>query len=311
MALRGLLRLGEVQIRVLDMDEARQHYGTRMGLHEVMTDDQGKVYYKAWDEHDHHSIVLRQADSAGMDHLAFKVDSDATLDALEPRIRDFGLQVERIAEGVYPHSGRRLRFTLPSGHEMHLYAHKDQSGNFMPTTNPGVLPDEGVIRGFRINRLDHALLGGANIDESARLFMEVFDFDLSERIIDHESGASLALFLSCSTKPHDIAFVLQPQSGRFHHVSFLLESTHDVIHAADLIGKYRIPVDVGPNRHGVTRGATIYFFDPSGNRNEVFSGGYVHYPDTPTLTWDTRELGHATFAQDNIVRESFLNVLTG
>lgn len=105
--------------------------------------------------------------------------------------------------------------------------------------------------------------------------------------------------------------MLQPTPGRFHHVSFLLESVTDVIHAADLIGKYRIPVDVGPNRHGVTRGATIYFFDPSGNRNEVFSGGYVHYPDTPTLTWDTTELGHATFAQDNVVRESFLTVLTG
>ena len=96
----------------------------------------------------------------------------------------------------------------------------------------------------------------------------------------------------------------------FHHASFLLESAHDVIKAADKIGKYRIPVDVGPNRHGVTRGATIYFFDPSGNRNEVFAEGYVHYPDSPTLIWDTTELGAATFAQDNIPRESFLTVLT-
>ena len=100
------------------------------------------------------------------------------------------------------------------------------------------MPDEGVIRGFRINRLDHALLGGVNIDASARLFTEVFGFDLSERLIDAEGGQSLALFLSCSTKPHDIAFVLQPTPGRFHHVSFLLESVTDVIHAADLIGKY-------------------------------------------------------------------------
>jgi len=26
----------------------------------------------------------------------------------------------------------------------------------------------------------------------------------------------------------------------------------------------------GPTRHGITRGQTIYFFDPSGNRNESF-----------------------------------------
>jgi catechol 2,3-dioxygenase len=311
MSLRSVLRLGEVAIRVLDMKVSKQHYGDRMGLHEVMTDADGRVYYKAWDEHDHHSIVLREADAPGMDYLAFKVYDDQTLNDLELKIRAFGLEVSHIEAGVYPKSGRRLQFTLPSGHLMQLYAHKDQTGNTLGTQNPGTLPDEGVIRGFRINRLDHALLGGVNIDETARLFMEVFGFDLSEKLIDADSKQSLALFLSCSTKPHDVAFVLQPTPGRFHHVSFLLESTHDVIHAADLIGKYRIPVDVGPNRHGVTRGATIYFFDPSGNRNEVFSGGYVHYPDTPTLVWDTTELGHATFAQDNIVRESFLNVLTG
>lgn len=311
MALRGLLRLGEVAVRVLDMAEAREHYGKRMGLHEVMTDAAGQVYFKAWDEHDHHCLVLREADSSGLDYFAFKVFDDATLDELEPKIRAFGLHIEHIEAGVYPKSGRRLQFTLPSGHIMQLYAHKEQTGNSLGVLNPGVLPDEGVIRGFRINRLDHALLGGVDIDESARLFTEVFGFDLSERLIDAEGGQSLALFLTCSTKPHDIAFVLQPTPGRFHHVSFLLDSETDVIHAADLIGKYRIPVDVGPNRHGVTRGMTIYFFDPSGNRNEVFSGGYVHYPDTPTLTWDTTELGHATFAQDNVVRESFLTVLTG
>ena len=274
MAIRGVLRLGEIGIRVLDLDDARTHYVDRMGLHEVMTDETNRqIYLKAWDEHDHHSVVLREADEAGLDYVAYKVFDDATLDDLEPKIEKFGISVSPIEAGVYPKSGRRLEFTLPSGHRMQLFAEQEQIGNTLGTRNPGVMPDEGVIRGFRINRLDHCLLGGPNIDECARLFQEVFDFDLAERIEDQESEASLALFLSCSTKPHDVAFVIQPEPGRFHHVSFLLESATDVIYAADMIGKYRIPVDVGPNRHGVTRGNTIYFFDPSGNRNEVFSGG--------------------------------------
>ncbi|MDE3011001.1 MAG: catechol 2,3-dioxygenase [Pseudomonadota bacterium] len=310
MSLRGVMRLGEVAIRVMDMQAARRHYGERMGLHEVMEDAQGRVYFKAWDEFDHHCIVLRETDRAGMDYFAFKVYDDATLTALEGRIRAFGLAVEHIEAGVYPKSGRRLQFVLPSGHTMQLYAWKEQSGNTLGVLNPGVVPDEGVIRGFNINRLDHCLLGGTHIDDNVRLFTEVFDFDLGEKLVDAGSGISLAVFLSCSTKPHDIAFVLQPEANRFHHVSFLLESAHDVMKAADKIGKHRIPVDVGPNRHGVTRGATIYFFDPSGNRNEVFAEGYVHYPDNPTLVWDTNELGKATFSQDNMPRESFLTVLT-
>ena len=310
MALRGVLRLGEVRIRVMDMKAARRHYGDHMGLHEVMTDAKGQVYFKAWDEHDHHCLVLRETDSAGLDYFAFKVYDDQTLTDLAPRIEAFGLPVREIEAGVHPKSGRRLEFVLPSGHTMQLYAEKEQSGNTLGTINPGVMPDEGVVRGFRINRIDHLLLGGVDIDQNVRLFREVFDFDLTERLIDAESKASLALFVSCSTKPHDVAFVLQPQPNRFHHVSFLLESVSDLVHAADMIGKYRIPVEVNTNRHGITRGATIYFFDPSGNRNEVFTGGYVHYPDTPTLTWDTSALGAAAFSQDNTPRESFFTVLT-
>ena len=60
---------------------------------------------------------------------------------------------------------------------------------------------------------------------------------------------------------------------------------HELQTCADIITKNRVPLDIGPTRHGITRGATIYFFDPSGNRNETCCGGYIYYPDRPTLTW--------------------------
>ena len=133
---------------------------------------------------------------------------------------------------------------------------------------------------------------------------------VSERFVDKESQQPLALFLTCTTKPHDIAFVLQPEQNKYHHTSFWLESAHDVVKAADRLGKYRVPVDVGPNRHGITRGATIYFFDPSGNRNEVFAGGYIHYPDKPIITWTSDDLGRAIFYHDRKLNENFLGVFT-
>jgi len=309
MAVKGVLRLGEVAIRVTDVEAALQHYDKWLGLHCVMRDE-GRAYLKAWDEHDHHSIVIRKADQPGCDYFAFKVSDDAALTDFESRIRAHGTDVKKIAAGTYAKSGRRIEFVLPSGHTMQLYAEKEQIGNTLGTKNPGVVPDDGVIRGLRINRLDHILLGGVALDDNVRFFREVLDFSLSEKLVDHESGASLAVFLTCSNKPHDIAFIQQPQPNRFHHISFLLESAHDVVQAADVIGKHRIPVDVSLNRHGITRGATIYFFDPSGNRNEVFAGGYVYYPDTPTLVWDTTSFGPAIFSQDNTPRESFLNKLT-
>lgn len=309
MSMRGVLRLGEVQLRVLDMDASKEHYGDRMGLHEMFTDEEGRIYYKAWDEKDHHSVVLREADQAGVDHIAFKVYDDNTLDTLEKKIIDFGIEVEHIAAGTYPKSGRRLKFILPTGHEMHLYAEKEQVGNSMGTLNPGAIPDEGVVRGFRVNGMDHSLLAGPNIEENSRLFTEVFDFDLSEKIVDAGNDMTLLVFLSCSTRAHDVAFVLQPQPNLFHHVSFRIETIGDHVHAADLIGKYKIKVEMN-DRHGVTRGKTVYFFDPSGNRNEVFCDGYTFYPDSPSLTWDTSDLDGAAFGQARHVPESFLGSFT-
>lgn len=308
MSMRGVLRLGEMQLRVLDMAAAKEHYGARMGLIEMMTDEDGLVYYKAWDEKDHHSVILREAECAGLDHLAFKVYDDATLNELEGRIRDFGLDVEHVPEGAYPKSGRRLRFTLPTGHEMHLYAEKEYVGNTLGLLNPGVVPDEGVVRGFRINGLDHCMIAGPNADENARFFTDVLDFNLTEKVVDEE-GNPLLLFVSCSTRAHDIAFGFNPEPGKLHHASFRLETPQDHIHAADLIGKYRIPVEM-IDRHGVTRVKTIYYFDPAGNRNEVFCDGYTYYPDSPTLTWTVDNLGEAAFSQTHQVPDSFLAALT-
>ena len=72
-----------------------------------------------------------------------------------------------------------------------------------------------------------------------------------------------------------IAFVGAPKSG-LHHIAYFLDSWHDVLKAADVMAKTKTRIDVAPTRHGITRGETIYFFDPSGNRNETFAGlGYL------------------------------------
>lgn len=310
MAIQGVLRLGEVCVRVLDMGEARMHYGDHLGLIETGRDGDERTYYKGWDEHDCHSVVVRQSDSAGIEYVAFKVLDDETLDVLEGRLNEYGVATTKIAAGTFPRSGRRVEFTLPTGQICQLYAFKEQVGNGMSAVNPGTIPDEGYVRGMRIVRLDHCLLGGQDVGASRDLFVKVFGFNLTEELQDHETRAPLASFVSCGNKPHDIAFVAQPENEKLHHISFLLDSVNDLYHAADLMGKYDIPIDVGPNRHGITRGATVYFFDRSGNRNEVFSGGYIYYPDNPTLIWDTSKFGNALFSQGNLVVPSFLEVVT-
>ena len=306
MALTGVLRPSFSQIRVLDMPASIEFYTKHIGFHQVTEGPDGRVYLKSADEFDHHSIVLRRADSAGIDITAFKVLEDADLDKFEKRITDYGFKVDHVAAGEQPGTGRRIGWTIASGHRIELLAHSDPSDPRPKSHNPDVW--EFDPHGMRARRLDHSLLYGPEIEKNLDFFEKVLDFRCAERV-DMPDGL-LAIWMTCGMKAHDIAFVKYPEPNKLHHVAFDLESWNDVGHAADILTRYDISVDIGPTRHGITRGQTIYFFDPSGNRCEVFAGGYTYYPDLPTRTWDETQIGKGIFYYERKLNDAFLSVVT-
>ena len=307
--LKGVMRPGHVQIRVLDLEEAVVHYRDRLGLIDVGRDSQGRAYFKAWSEVDRFSVVLRETDETGMDFMGFKVLSPEVLSSLRAELVEFGCNVEDIPAGELDGCGERVRFDSPTGHFFELYAEKEQTGKWgVSNKNPEAWPEE--LKGMRANRFDHCLLYGDDIDGTVKLLTEVLGMHLSEQVLDQEADLQIAAFLSLSTKAHDIAFVRHEEKNKFHHASFFLDSWEDVLRAADLISMHDIPLDIGPTRHGLTHGTTIYFFDPSGNRNEVFAGGDYTYPDHPVVTWDADQIGKAIFYHDRQLNERFLGVVT-
>ena len=118
------------------------------------------------------------------------------------------------------------------------------------------------------------------------------------------------VWIEAAHKAHDLAFVAHPEPGKLHHLSFLLGSWEQVLRAADIMSMNRVSIDIGPTRHGITRGTTIYAFDPSGNRFETFSGGYESYPDHAPITWTFDQVGPAIFYHDRKLNERFLSVVT-
>ncbi|MBU6467208.1 MAG: catechol 2,3-dioxygenase, partial [Burkholderiales bacterium] len=242
---------------------------------------------------------------------------DADLEALQARIEAWGIKTTMLAEGALPSTGRMLQFNLPSGHEMRLYAMKEYAGTDVGTTNPDPWPDG--IRGAGAHWLDHCLLmcemnpeAGINtVQDNTRFMKECLDFFLTEQILVGPNGdMQAATWLARTSTPHDIAFVGGPVSG-LHHIAFFLDSWHDVLKAADIMAKKKVKIDVAPTRHGITRGETIYFFDPSGNRNETFAGlGYLAQPDRPVTTWTEDRLGSGIFYHTGELVTSFTDVYT-
>jgi catechol 2,3-dioxygenase len=302
----AVMRLGYVHVRVTNLEEARDHYGNTLGMG-LAAEAGGKLYYKAWDEYDHHSVVLEEG-GVGLVKLGYKVEREEDLATYEKRCQQFGCHVRRMSKGDNLAVGDGVRITLPSDHILELYNDIEYVGTETGILNPD--PEPRHPRGAAVPHLDHALVTTEDPGLLERFFSECLDFRPAERVVsDPADPELLGSWMFCGNSPHDIAFVKGP-NGKLHHFAYLLQDWSKLLRAGDIFAMDDVPVDIGPTRHGITRGTTIYFFDPSGNRNEVFAGGYSTYADFPTITWTSDQLTKGIFYIGREMKETFLSTLT-
>jgi catechol 2,3-dioxygenase len=261
---------------------------------------------KGWDEQDHHSVILTASNRYGIEHVAFKTESVDDLEMYETKLEAYGCDVQRVDAGEELGQGAAIRFDGPTGHVMEIYAKAEKVGNGLPLFNPAPFPMDLV--GIAPPRIDHCLLTTENVPDAAHFMENALGFRLSEQLVSNE-GHQLIVFFERSRQPHDIAFT-RGANGGLHHFAFWLDSWAEVGRAADTLRMNGIDIDIGPTRHGITRGHTIYFFDPVGNRNEVFTGGYKTDTDWETITWTEDQLGKALFYYENKVVDSFVSIYT-
>jgi catechol 2,3-dioxygenase len=302
----GILRLGHVDVRVPDLDLAAAYYTSVIGMVEVGR-EADKVYLKCWDEQDHHSVVLRYHPRPGLDHMSFKVEAPDDLEVLEGRLERAGAIVRRLADGEERAVGEGLRFETPSGHVMELYATAERVGSRLPTLNPTQPRPDGLV-GIAPPRIDHLLVTAEEVGDASRFYMDVLGFRLTEQLLDGD-GHQLGTWMERSHTPHDLAVVVGPNGG-LHHWAYWLDDWDEIRRAADTLAYHDISIDVGPTRHGITRGETIYFFDPLGNRNEVFTGGYKPDPDFDVITWTEDQMGRGIFYWEDAINQRFLTLHT-
>lgn len=300
----GILRLSHIEIRVPDLELATAYYSEVVGL--VETDREAdRVFLKCWDEHQHHSVILRYAPTYGLEALGFKLAEREDLARFHERLDAAGVPAKRLADGdLGPGGGEALRFTAPSGHTTDLVWGMQQVGNLLPLTNPP--PEPLGLVGIHPPRLDHVFLMAEDVDAASEFFRNVLDFRITEQIMG-DDGHRLASFLERSHSSHDLAFITGPNRG-FHHAAFWLDDWTALRQAADICAYHGVRIDAGPTRHGATRGWGLYFFDPAGNRNEVYTGGYWADPDREPVTWTEAEMGRAIFYYEGVVDEKFLAV---
>ncbi len=75
----NIIRSSHVVLDVTDLDTSREFYETAVGMHVEDRDDKA-VYFRASEEHQHHSLVLRKAAAPACSRLGFKVGDDSDLE---------------------------------------------------------------------------------------------------------------------------------------------------------------------------------------------------------------------------------------
>jgi len=292
---------------VTDLNAAKRHYGNTMGLYPVH-EEGGRVFYKGWDEWDHHSVVLEEG-GVGLVKLGYKTMDPADIDEIEGKAQAFGVTVERMSVGENLETSDGIHMITPSEHVIEVYHGMTRVGQEVGCHNPEVFPRHLV--GVGAPRIDHALITADDVNLMDRFLNDVLDFYAVERVVTSldDDAMMIGTWMSAGQTPHDIAVIKGPQ-GKLHHFAFNLTDWSEIRRAGQQFAMDDVPVDVGPTQHGITRGETIYFFDPSGNRNEVFSGGYVAFPDRPTVNWTPEQLGKGIFYIQRELNERFTTVLT-
>ena len=154
----GVMRLGYLHARVTDIDAAKKHYVDTLGMQIVaeenpepdpdpripaavkaLTAKPRRLFLKAWDEWDHHSVVLEEG-GVGLVKLGYKVAREDDLVQYEKRVQAFGCTTERMSYHDNPSVGDGIRVHIPSGHVMELYHDIEFTNTAVGLINPALFP---------------------------------------------------------------------------------------------------------------------------------------------------------------------------
>jgi catechol 2,3-dioxygenase len=285
-----IAHLGHVEMLTPKLEESLRFFVDVMGMTE--SGRQGEsIYLRGWDDYEHHTLKLTASKLPGLGHFAYRVRSPQALErrvaALESSGRGTGW-----TDGDLGH-GPAYAFTSPDGHNMEIYyetewytppeelrpALKNQAQRF-----PG--------RGVNLRRLDHVNLLAVDVPAIRRFLQDYLGFRLTEQIV-FDDGSEKGIWLTTNNKSYDVAVTedFTGVPGRFHHVTYVVDSREEVLRAADICLEHGVFIETGPHKHAIQQTFFLYVYEPGGNRFEVANAGarLILAPDWKTIVWSQEE----------------------
>ena len=270
----NITRASHVVLTARDLEASRAFYADVLGFVATEIADDA-LYLRGLEERAHHSITIRrEAGPAVCRRIGLRVFTDDDLARAAEYFQKGGFPVRWVE---VPHQGKTLHVDDAIGTPLELCAEIDE----VPTK----LQEFHHYKGASPLRLDHFQVVAQDVLKGT-LFYTALGFRLTEYTATDGSDELWGTWLQRKGNPHDV--VLSNGRGpRLHHFAFTVPESRDIIHACDVAGSLRYPVERGPGRHGIGNALFVYFRDPDGHRIELFLGHYqaIDASHTP-MRWE-------------------------
>lgn len=282
--------LGHVELLTPRPEESLAFFTNVLGMTESGRAG-NSVYLRGWDDYERYSLKLTGAKTSGLGHAAFRARSPQALARRVAALTKAGAGAGWIE--TEPGHGPAFQFHDPDGHLLELYYETEWYE--APQDLRPALKNQAQrfpARGVNVRRIDHFNCLAADIKANREFFETTLGFRLTEQIV-LDSGVEAGMWLTCTNKSYDFAYTREDHGigGRFHHLTFALDSRDEILRAADIFLENGIHIESGPHKHAVQQTFFLYVYEPGGNRIEVANAGarLVLAPDWKPIRWTEQE----------------------
>ncbi|ARM75518.1 3,4-dihydroxyphenylacetate 2,3-dioxygenase [Acidianus manzaensis] len=260
-----VLRLSHVVIRVTDIEKARYFYVDLLGF--VETEKDGDcIYLRGVEEGQHHSLILKKADSPGLGYIGFRVKRPEELDKAKEELKNIGIKyIEHKEKGVE----ESLLFESPQGIPFLIYYDMEYVGDLRMKFH--------LHKGVSPIRLAHVNYMVNDIESEVKFLKEFMGYYETEYFLGKE-GKRDVVWLTKRGDSHEVAIAKgEKNTPGYHHQTYYVHELKDVVKSADILASAGLwdSIERGPGRHGVTEGYYMYLRDFDKNRIEFFTEDYI------------------------------------
>ena len=249
------------------------------------------VYLRGWDDYERYSLKLTASKTSGMGHMALRARSPQALERRVAALKGSGFDIGWIDGDMG--QGPAFRCRDPDGHIIELYYETEWYQ--APSELKPALKNQAQrfpARGVNVRRIDHLNCLAVDIKANRIFFENYLGCRLTEQIVLND-GTEAAMWMTMSNKSYDFAYSHDRSNvpGRFHHVTYALDSREEILRAADIFLENGVYIETGPHKHAIQQTFFLYVYEPGGNRVEVANAGarLILAPDWKPIVWTEEE----------------------